>query len=143
MRILSMMRATKETEAGIPPSKELIERMGALVEEATKAGVLLSSDGLHPSSKGKRLKLENGKTTVIDGPFTESRELVASYALCQVKDMDEALMWCSRFLEVLGEGECELRPIFGPDDFSPDVLTPEQAAREAANREQMEQNARR
>src|SRR5690606_5573325 len=85
MRILSMMRATKETEAGIPPGKELIERMGALVEEATKAGVLLSSDGLHPSSKGKRLKLENGKITVIDGPFTESRELVASYALCQVK----------------------------------------------------------
>jgi len=99
MRILGLMKATKESEAGVPPSR--------------------------------------------DGPFTESKELVASYALMQVKDMDEAVMWCTRFLGVLGEGECELRPIFEPDGFSPDVFTPEEAAREAATRAQMERNARR
>ncbi|MCL4767876.1 MAG: YciI family protein [Hyphomicrobiaceae bacterium] len=143
MRILGLMKASKESEAGVPPSRELMERMGAFVEEVTKAGVMVSSDGLQPSSKGKRLKLEGGKVTVTDGPFTESKELVASYALLQVKDMDEALMWCTRFLEVLGEGECELRPLFGPEDFSPDVFTPEEAAREAATRQQMERNARR
>ena len=143
MRILGLMKATKESEAGLPPSRELMERMGAFVEEVTKAGVMLATDGLHPSAKGKRVKLKDGKITVIDGPFTESKELVASYALMQVKDMDEAVMWCTRFLEVLGEGECELRPIFEPDDFSPDVFTPEEAAREAATRAQMERNARR
>ena len=73
---------------------------------------MLASDGLHPSAKGKRVKLAGGKFTIIDGPFTESKELVASYALFQVKTMDEAIHWTKRFLEVLGQGECELRPIF-------------------------------
>jgi hypothetical protein len=99
MRILGMLRADKHSEAGAPPSKELIERMGTFVEEVTKAGVLVASDGLHPSEKGKRVKLAGGKFTVIDGPFTESKELVASYALFQVKTMDEAIHWTKRFLE--------------------------------------------
>jgi hypothetical protein len=139
MRILGMMRATKESEAGAPPSKELIERMGVLMEEVMKAGVLLATDGLHPSAKGRRVKVENGEVTVTDGPFTESKELVASYALFQVNSMDEAVMWTRRFLECVGEGECELRPIFEPTDFSSDLISPEQVAREQDWRKEMDQ----
>ena len=143
MRILGMLKADAHSEAGAPPSKELIERMGVFIEEVTKAGVLVASDGLHPSSNGKRVRLTNGKFTVIDGPFTESKELVASYALFQVKSMDEAIHWTTRFLQVLGQGECELRPIFEPEDFSTDVFPPEERAREAATREKMRRNAKR
>ena len=143
MQILGMLKATRESEAGAPPSKELIERMGAFVEEVTKAGVMLSTNGLHPSARGKRVRMSNGKVTVIDGPFTESKELVASYALFQVKSMDEAVYWTKRFLEVLGQGECELRPIFEPEDFSQEVFTPEERKREEATRERMRKNAAR
>jgi hypothetical protein len=143
MKILGMLRADASSEAGAPPSRELIERMGTFMEEVTKAGVIIASDGLHPSVKGKRVRLADGKLTVIDGPFTESKELVASCALFQVKTMEEAVHWTKRFLEVLGKGECELRPIFEPEDFSPDVLTPEEAKRETATREQMKRNAKR
>lgn len=141
MRILGMLRADASSEAGAPPSKELIERMGAFIEEITKAGVMLATDGLQPSSKGKRVRLSGGKVTVIDGPFTESKELVASYALFQVKTMDEAVHWTTRFLQVLGKGECELRPIFEPVDFSREVFTPEERAREEATRSAMRKNA--
>jgi hypothetical protein len=141
MRILGMLRADPSSEAGAPPSKALMERMGAFVEEVTKAGVMLDSNGLHPSSKGKRVRLADGKITVTDGPFTESKELVASYAFFQVKSMDEALHWTKRFLEVLGQGECELRPIFEPEDFSPEVFTPEERKREEATRGRMRKNA--
>jgi hypothetical protein len=137
-----MLRADQSSEAGAPPSKELIERMGTFIEEVTKAGVLVASDGLHPSSKGKRVRLKNGKVTIIDGPFTESKELVASYALFQVKSMDEAIHWTKRFLEVLGQGECELRPIFDPEDFSEEVFTPAARAREEKTRQTMRKNAR-
>lgn len=143
MRILGMLRADAASEAGAPPSKELIERMGVFIEEVTKAGVLAASDGLHPSAKGKRVKLANGKFTVIDGPFTESKELVASYALFEVKSMAEAIHWTRRFLEVLGKGECELRPIFEASDFPSEVLSPEEAKREEATRQKMKQNAAR
>jgi hypothetical protein len=105
--------------------------------------VLLASDGLHPSAKGKRIRLSGGKLTVTDGPFTESKELIASYALFQVKTMEEAVEWTSRFLNVLGEGECELRPIFEATDFPADVLSPEQAAREEEMRAEMQRNATR
>jgi hypothetical protein len=141
MRILGMLKADASSEAGVAPSKDLIERMGAFVEEVTKAGVLIDSNGLHPSRKGRRVRLADGKFTVIDGPFTESKELVASYAFFQVKSMDEAIHWTTRFLQVLGKGECELRPIFEPEDFSPEVFTPEERAREAATRERMRKNA--
>jgi hypothetical protein len=124
-----MLKADAASEASAPPSKELIEKMGAFVAEVTKAGVLVASDGLHPSAKGKRVHLANGKITVIDGPFTESKELVASYALFQVKSMDEAVHWTTRFLQVLGKGECELRPIFEASDFPADVFPPEEATR--------------
>ncbi len=119
MRFLGLLKADKESEAGVPPSPELLQRMGVFIEEIMKAGVLTATDGLHPSSKGKRVKLSKGKVTVIDGPFTESKELVASYAIFQTKTIDEAVHWTTRFLQVLGEGECEIRPIFEPDDFGP------------------------
>ena len=139
MRILGLMRATKESEAGAPPDKDLMERMGVFMGEVMAAGVLLATDGLHPSAKGKRVKVDNGKVTITDGPFTESKELVASYALFQVKTMDEAVMWTRRFLEVLGTGECELRPIFDPSDFEPGVFPEEQAEREVAWRKDMDE----
>ncbi len=141
MRILGMLKADASSEAGAPPSTELIERMGVFIEEVTKAGVLADSNGLHPSSKGKRVRLADGKIAVIDGPFTESKELVASYAFFQVQSMDEAIHWTTRFLQVLGKGECELRPIFEPEDFSKEVFTPEERKREAATRERMRRNA--
>jgi hypothetical protein len=143
MRILGMLKADKDSEAGTPPSRDLIERMGTFVEEVTKAGVLVASDGLHPSASGKRVRLAKGKVTIIDGPFTESKELVASYALFEVKSMDEAVHWTQRFLEVLGEGECELRPIYEASDFPAEVLSPEEAAREERTRQQMQRNAAR
>jgi hypothetical protein len=92
--------------------------MGKFIEEITKAGVLLATDGLQPSSKGARVRLSGGKVTVTDGPFTESKELVASYALLEVKSKAEAIEWTKRFLNVLGEGECELRQVYEPLDFS-------------------------
>lgn len=141
MRILGMLKADKESEAGAPPSRELMERMGTFIEEITKAGVMLATDGLQPSSKGKRVRLANGNITVIDGPFTESKELIASYALFEVKSMDEAVRWTTRFLEVLGKGECELRPIYEASDFPAEVFSTEQAAHEKTVRQQMRSNA--
>ena len=119
MRILGLLKANEETEAGVPPSPELIERMGVFVEEVQKAGVLLDTAGLTPSAQGKRVRLADGKVSVIDGPFRESNELNSAYAVYQVDSMDEAIRWTTRFLEVLGQGECELRPIFDEADFAP------------------------
>ena len=121
MRILGLLKADKHSEAGAPPTKELLENMGRFIEEITNAGVLLATDGLQPSSKGARVKLSEGKVTVTDGPFVETKELVASYAVFQVKSMPEAIEWTTRFLKVLGEGECELRPIFEASDFAPEI----------------------
>jgi hypothetical protein len=143
MRFLGLLKADADSEAGAPPSAELVSKMGDFIEEVTKAGVLVGADGLKPSSAGKRVQYANGKVRVIDGPFTESKELVASYALFQVDSMDDAVYWTTRFLEVLGEGEVEIRPIFDPTDFPADVFTPEEQAREDATRRQMAQNANR
>jgi hypothetical protein len=141
MRILGLLKADESSERGDPPSPELMAEMGKLMEDMTKAGIMLATDGLHPSSKGKRVRLAGGKVTVTDGPFTESKELVASYALFQVKTMEEAVQWTTRFLKVLGEGECELRPVFEASDFPPESFPPEEAAREEATREEMKKNA--
>jgi len=135
MKILGMLRADSASEANAPPTKELMERMGAFVAEATDAGVIIGGDGLRPSKFGKRVRLNDGNFDVIDGPFTESKELIASYALFQVDTMDEAVHWTRRFLEVLGQGECELRPISEAEDFPADVFTPEEQARESLTRE--------
>jgi hypothetical protein len=118
MRIMGLLKADKDSEAGVPPSPEFMERCEKFVEEVTRAGVLLATDGLQPSSKGKRVRLEGGKVTVIDGPFAETKEVVASYALMEVKSMAEAVEWTRRFLECLGGGECELRPLFEASDFA-------------------------
>jgi hypothetical protein len=115
--------------------------MGKFMEEITKAGVMLATDGLQPSSKGKRVRLTEGKVNVTDGPFTESKELIASYALFQVNSMAEAVEWTTRFLKVLGEGECEIRPLFEPSDFPPEVFSSEEAEREKATRKKMKKNA--
>lgn len=119
MKVLGLLRADAEFEAGTPPSPELIERVGTFIEEATRAGVLVGGDGLHPSARGKRVRVSGGNVTVVDGPFTESKELIASYAIMQVNTMEEPVEWTTRFLEVLGGGESELRPIFDPADFAP------------------------
>jgi len=140
MKFLGLLRADADSEAGVMPPPELFERMGTFMEEVTKAGVLLGTDGLKPSSEGKRVRLSEGKVTVIDGPFTESKELVASYALFDVKSMDEAVYWTRRFLEVLGQGECEVRPIFEASDFPSDIFPPEAAAQEEAWRQEMQRN---
>ncbi|MGH7629186.1 MAG: YciI family protein [Gemmatimonadales bacterium] len=142
MRILGLLKADKDSEAGVPPSPELLAKMGVFLEEITQTGVVLATDGLHPSSKGKRVKLSRGKVTVIDGPFTESKELVASYALFDVGSMEEAVEWTTRFLEVLGTGECELRPVFEASDFG-DEFTPEQREAEERQRAQMAAKAKR
>ena len=134
MRFMGLLKADKDSEAGVPPSKDLMERMGTFIEEITKAGVLVATDGLQPTSKGKRVRLSGGKVTVTDGPFTETKELIASYALFEVKSMAEAVEWTTRFLKVLGRGECEIRPLFEASDFPPEVFSPEQAAREQASR---------
>jgi hypothetical protein len=121
MRIMGLLKADRESEAGVPPSPEFMQKMGAFMQEVAAAGILTATDGLTPSSRGARVKLSGGKFAVIDGPFTETKELVASYALFDVKSMDEAIHWTMRFLEVLGEGECELRPLYEHGDFSPEA----------------------
>jgi hypothetical protein len=106
MRFMGVLKADKDTEAGVPPSEELMQRMGTFMEEVTKAGVLLATDGLHPSSKATRICVAGGKAQVTDGPFAETKELIASYALLAVKSKAEAVEWTTRFLKVLGDGEC-------------------------------------
>lgn len=141
MRILGLLRADKESEAGVPPSPELMARMETFIEKVSKAGVLLASDGLKPSRFGTRVRLADGKFTVTDGPFTESKELIASYALFEVRSMADAIAWTKRFLDVLGTGECELRPIFEPTDFAPGAVAPAPAAQEEGARKQMQRDA--
>src|SRR5262245_45259267 len=123
-KFLGLLHADADSEAEAPPTLELISRMGAFVEEAVNAGVLLSTDGLKDSKYGKRVVAANGEMRVIDGPFTESKELIASYALMQCKDLDECVAWTRRFMEILGSGTCEIRPIFEFDDFPADVMPP-------------------
>jgi hypothetical protein len=112
MRFLGLLKADEHSESGTPPDPELMARMGPFIEEITKAGVLVATNGLLPSSQGARVKLSGDKVTVTDGPFTESKELVASYAILETNSMAEAIEWTKKFLKVLGGGECEIRPIF-------------------------------
>ena len=117
MKVLGLLRASKESEAGTPPSPEQMKRMISYMEEVTSAGVLVSTNGLEPSSKGMRVALsDGGEVKVSEGPFS-SKELVASYALLEVKDMQEAVEWTRRFLVAIGGGECELRPVFDPTEL--------------------------
>ena len=142
-KYLGLLHADADSEAEVMPDPEIFVKMGALMEEVTKAGVLLATDGLKASKYGKRVVAENGATRVVDGPFTESKELIASYALLQCKDMDEAVFWTKKFLAVMGRGTCEIRPIFEFTDIPADLLPADEVAKEVAVREQMARNAQR
>jgi len=107
MRFMTLYKPGKEAMA--PPSNEHLAEMGKLIEEMTKAGVLLSTEGLQPSAKAARVRISGGKLTVIDGPFAEAKELIGGYAIIQVKSKEEAIEWSKRFLKVVGEGESEVR----------------------------------
>jgi hypothetical protein len=122
MRFMMIGKANKDSEAGVPPSETLIAEMTKYNEELAKAGVLLDLSGLQPSSKGARVKFSGGKRTVIDGPFTESKELIAGYWLIQVKSREEAIEWAKRVPAPHGEGaegEIEIRQLFELEDFGP------------------------
>ena len=122
MRFMILVKATKDSEAGVLPEEELIATMADYHEELARAGVLLDASGLRPSSEGWRVRFSGGKRTVLDGPFTESKELVAGYTLIQVRTREEALEWARRFPNPAAdgaEGEIEVRPLFELDDFGP------------------------
>jgi hypothetical protein len=120
MRVMVMVKATKNSEAGMKPTPELLGAMGKFNEELVKAGVMLAGDGLHPSSKGKRVRFGAGPKTVADGPFAETKELIAGYWIWQVKSMDEAVEWIRRCPDPMPgeESEIELRPLLEAEDFA-------------------------
>jgi hypothetical protein len=141
MRFMIMVKANAESEAGEMPSEELLAAMGAYNEELVKAGIMLAGDGLHPSSKGARVKFSGNDRTVIDGPFAETKELVAGYWLWQVKSKDEAIEWVKRCPNPMeGESEIEIRQVFEADDFG-DEYTPELREQGERSRAQAEANA--
>jgi hypothetical protein len=133
MRFMILRKGDRQTEAGVMPSEKLLAAMGAYLEEMTKAGVMLAGEGLQPTSKGARVKFHEGKPTVTDGPFTESKEVIAGYCLIQVASRREAIDWVKRWPVLDGEGEVEIeiRQLFEAEDFGPE-FTPEM--REAEDR---------
>jgi len=124
MRVMVIVKATRDSEAGVLPSTELLTEMGRFNEELVKAGVMLSGEGLRASAQGVRVRFGGGKSSVIDGPFTESKELIAGFWLWQVKSIEEAIEWIRRSPFRKGSEEIEIRPVFEADDFG-DNLTPE------------------
>lgn len=138
MRVMVIVKANPESEAGILPSEQLLTDMGNYNEELVKAGIMLAGEGLHPSSKGKRVRLEGNKRTVIDGPFTEAKELIAGFWIWQVKSMDEAVEWVKRCPSDPNAPpeEIEIRPVGEPDDFAPSDPTGELRAQEERLRAQ-------
>jgi hypothetical protein len=137
MRVMVMVKATKDSEVGAMPTVELFEAMGRFNEELVSAGIMLAGDGLKPSSQGKRVAFNGADRLVIDGPFAETKELVAGYWLWQVKDMDEAVAWVKRCPNPMpGPSEIEIRPLYEMEDFA-DVLTPEIVDQHERLREQI------
>lgn len=135
MRVMVIVKANKDSEAGVLPSKELLTEMGKFNEELVKAGVMLAAEGLQASSKGVRVKFSGTKRTVIDGPFTEAKELIAGFWLWQVRSMEEAIEWLKR--APFGGGvEVEIRRVFETEDFG-DAATPEMREREQRLRKQV------
>jgi len=126
MRFMILRKADAQTEAGVMPSTELLAAMGQYMEEMGKAGILLGGEGLHPSSKAVRVRFSGGKPSVIDGPFAETKELIAGYALIEVKSREEAIEWIKKWPAMDGGGnlELEIRPLFEAEDFGPE-FTPE------------------
>jgi hypothetical protein len=139
MKVMVIVKATKNSEAGKMPSVELLEAMGKFNEELVNAGVMLAGDGLQPSVKGKRVLFSGSKRTVVDGPFAETKELVAGYWIWQVRSMDEAVEWARRCPDPMPdeEGILEIRPFYELEDFG-DALTPEVRERDARLREELE-----
>ena len=135
MRVMVIVKASPESEAGQMPTEQELAEMGRYNEELVKAGVMLAGEGLHPSSKGKRVRFSGGERTVRDGPFGGTRELIAGFWLWQVRSMDEALEWLKR-APFDGGAEVELRPVFEADDFGAE-LTPELRAQEDRLREEL------
>lgn len=138
MRIMVIIKATQESEAGEMPSTELLAAMGAYNQELVDAGIMRAGDGLHPSSKGKRVRFSGTQRTVVDGPFAETKELIAGFWMWEVKSMDEAIEWARRCPNPMPSGgELELRPVFEADDFG-EQLTPGLRAQEDRIRAQLE-----
>ncbi|HET7758158.1 MAG TPA: YciI family protein [Steroidobacteraceae bacterium] len=130
MKVMVMVKATKDSEAGVMPTRELLSAMGEFNESLIKAGILLAGEGLRPSREGKRVHFSGRQRTVTDGPFTETKELVAGFWLWQVRSIEEAVEWVKRCPNpMLTDSDIEIRPVFAPEDFGAD-LTPELKARE-------------
>lgn len=135
MKVMVIVKATQDSEAGVMPSEQLLTEMGKYNEELIKAGIMLAGEGLHPSSKGVRVQFSGTNRTVVDGPFTETKELIAGYWLWQVQSMDEAIDWVKRCPNPMpGDSEIEIRPVFEADDFG-EALTPELREQEERIRE--------
>jgi hypothetical protein len=142
MRVMVMIKANEDSEAGVMPSEQLLREMGEFNEELVKAGVMLAGEGLHPSSRGKRVLFSGDKRTVIDGPFSETKELIAGFWIWQVKSMEEAVEWIKRCPNPMGEeGIVELRPVFEAEDFGAE-FTPELREQEERLRAQIEEQQR-
>jgi hypothetical protein len=140
MRVMAIVKATADSEAGRMPSEQMLSEMGEFNEELAKAGVLVGGDGLHPSSKGARVRFSGSDRTVVDGPFAETKELIAGYWLLQVKSLDEAVEWIKRCPNPMdGESEIEIRQVFEAEDFG-DEYTPELQEQERRTREIAEGN---
>ncbi len=136
MRVIVLVKANKESEAGVMPTQEILTEMGKFNEQLVKAGVMLAAEGLHPSSKGKRVRFSGKTRTVIDGPFAETKELIAGFWLWQVRSIEEAVEWLKR-APFDGGTEVEIRPVFEADDFGAE-FTPELREQEARLRAQVE-----
>jgi hypothetical protein len=134
MRFMMLVKASPESEAGVLPSREELEAMGKYNEELARAGVMLAGEGLHPTSQGARVRFSVGKTTVIDGPFTETKELIAGYWLIQARSKEEAIEWAKRV--PFQEGEIEIRQVFEAEDFG-EAFTPELREQEERLRAQL------
>ena len=142
MRVMVIVKATKNSEVGVMPSEKLLTEMGKYNEELVKAGIMLAGEGLHPSSKGKRIQFSGGKRTIVNGPFTETKELIAGYWLWQVKSIEEAVEWARRCPDPMpGEdAELEIRPVFEAADFGQE-FTPDLRAQEERLRAEIEKRA--
>jgi hypothetical protein len=137
MRVMVMVKATQESEAGVMPSEQLLADMGKYNEELVKAGIMLAGEGLHPSARGKRVHFSGARRTVIDGPFAETKELVAGFWMWQVRSMDEAVEWVRRCPNpMLSESDIEIRPVFEAADFG-EAFTPELQQQEERLRAQL------
>jgi hypothetical protein len=141
MRVMVMVKANEDTEAGVMPTEQELTEMGKYNEELVKAGIMLDGEGLHPSSRGARIQFSGDQRSVVDGPFAETKELIAGYWVWQVRDMDEAIEWAKRCPNPTGaESVLELRPVFEADDFG-DSMTPELREQEERLRSQIEERS--